>query len=130
MTPVAIVTGAQQGIGAATAIGLANDGFDLVIGYLDDEAAAEAVAETVRGAGRKAVSVRADIADTSAADGLVEAAHDRFRRIDVLVNHAGVFPRSTFLEMRPEEWDLVLVTTCAAPPSPRRPSRGTWWTTR
>ncbi len=104
----ALVTGAQQGIGAAAARALAAAGYDVAINWLDDQAAAEAVAADVRAAGRRAVLLQGSVGTATECAALVQGAIDAFGRIDVLVNNAGIFPRVEFLKMTEEEWDRVL----------------------
>ena len=112
----ALVTGAQQGIGAAIAIALARDGADVAINYLDGLAEAEAVAEAVRATGQRAVLVPADVSKPDAPAKLIDATIAAFGKIDILVNNAGVFPRVPFLEMKESDWDFVhtinLKATC------------------
>lgn len=103
----ALVTGAQQGIGKAIAIALAREGADLVINYLDDKAAAEDAAASVRAEGRRAVLVSGDISTMATPGALVEATVAAFGKIDILVNNAGVFPRVPFLDMTEKDWDFV-----------------------
>ena len=105
---VALVTGAQQGIGAATAAEFAAEGADVAINWLDDEAAANRVAETVRAAGRRALTVRADIGDVAAVRAMVAAVERDLGPIGVLVNNAGIFPRVDFLDISESDWDRVL----------------------
>jgi NAD(P)-dependent dehydrogenase (short-subunit alcohol dehydrogenase family) len=105
---VALVTGAQQGIGKAIAVAMAGEGADVAINFLDDPAAAERVAGEVRGLGRKAITVQGDVSRMKDAVALVAAATDRLGTADILVNNAGVFPRSEFLELTEPEWDHVL----------------------
>lgn len=90
--PVAIVTGASRGIGAAIARALAEDGYDLLLTYVSNEGAAEAVAEECRGFGRRVEVVRADQADPASVDIVFDALDHSFGRVDVLVNNAGVLP--------------------------------------
>jgi NAD(P)-dependent dehydrogenase (short-subunit alcohol dehydrogenase family) len=104
---VALVTGAQQGIGKAIAIALAREGADVAINYLDDKAAADDVAASICAAGRKAVLVPGDISAAATPGALVDATVAAFGKIDILVNNAGVFPRVAFLEMTEKDWDFV-----------------------
>jgi NAD(P)-dependent dehydrogenase (short-subunit alcohol dehydrogenase family) len=103
----ALVTGAQQGIGAVIAIAFAQAGADVAINYLDGLAQAEAVAAAVRAAGQRAVLIPADLSGSDAPAKLVAATVAAFGKIDILVNNAGVFPRVPFLEMKEADWDFV-----------------------
>jgi NAD(P)-dependent dehydrogenase (short-subunit alcohol dehydrogenase family) len=104
---VALVTGAQQGIGAAIAVAFAVAGADVAVNWIDDEAAAERVADEVRAAGRRAAVLRADLGRVDEAQGLVAATEAALGPVDVLVNNAGIFPRVDFLEMDEAVWDAV-----------------------
>ena len=104
---VALVTGAQQGIGAASAVALAVAGADVAVNWLDDEAAAQEVAAAVQRAGRRAMLVRADVADLGASAAMVQAVRERFGRLDILVNNAGIYPRMAFLDLTAAVWDGV-----------------------
>ena len=105
---VALVTGAQQGIGEAIAVAFARAGADVAINYLDDEAAAGRVAEQVRAAGRRAALIPGSVADLAACAGMVQATVARLSGIDILVNNAGMFPRVAFLTMTEQDYDFVL----------------------
>jgi NAD(P)-dependent dehydrogenase (short-subunit alcohol dehydrogenase family) len=105
---VALVTGAQQGIGRGIALAFAREGADVAVNYLDDRAAAEQVAEAIRAAGRRATLAQADVARPDAAAALVGQVRAELGGLDVLVNNAGVYPRVPFLDMRETDWDLVL----------------------
>jgi NAD(P)-dependent dehydrogenase (short-subunit alcohol dehydrogenase family) len=99
----AIVTGAAQGIGKAIALRFAREGAD--IGLLDvNEEAAASVATEVRGLGRRAVVVAADVSDPDAVQAGVQKVVDELARLDVLVNNAGVERRAPLLEITPEDW--------------------------
>lgn len=90
---VAVVTGAGRGIGAATAIALAQAGADVLISARTEDQLAK-VAREVEAAGRRAVVVPADLADLDAAAGLAAAAVDAFGRLDIVVNNlGGAMPR-------------------------------------
>jgi NAD(P)-dependent dehydrogenase (short-subunit alcohol dehydrogenase family) len=105
---VVLVTGAQQGIGRTTAIEFAAAGADVAINWLDDERAAESVADEVRSHGRRALTIRADIANIQQSQAMVGAVERGLGPLDVLINNAGVFPRVPFLEMSESDWDYVL----------------------
>jgi len=105
---VALVTGAQQGIGRAIAVALARDGADVGVNFLDDADRAERVADEIRSLGRRALAVQADVAQAASVEAMVAAVVDALGPPDVLVNNAGVFPRASFLELQEREWDHVL----------------------
>lgn len=89
MTKVAIVTGGSRGIGRACAVGLAEDGFDVVVNFAGNKAAADDVVARIAAMGRKAVAVQGDVsveADVQA----IFAAADRLGPLAALVNNAGV----------------------------------------
>ncbi|MFG2901041.1 SDR family NAD(P)-dependent oxidoreductase [Streptomyces zaomyceticus] len=85
-----LVTGGSRGIGAATAVRLAQEGADVAFTYARDESRAKEVAARIAAAGRKALPLKADAADAGDAAGAVEWAADSLGRLDVLVNNVGV----------------------------------------
>ena len=103
-----LVTGAQQGIGRAIALRCAAAGADVAVNWLDDEPAANDVADRIRADGRRALTVRADLGRLDNIETMVAAVEDGLGPIDVLVNNAGVFPRVPFLELGESDWDYVL----------------------
>jgi 7-alpha-hydroxysteroid dehydrogenase len=89
---VAIVTGAGRGLGAATAVALAEAGADVLISARTEKQL-DRVAEQVRAAGRRCLVVAADLSDLDAVAGLAQAAYDEFGRLDTVVNNVGgTFP--------------------------------------
>ncbi|MGO9029525.1 MAG: SDR family oxidoreductase [Acidimicrobiales bacterium] len=97
---VAIVTGAGRGIGAASAIALAEAGADVVVSARTEEQL-EAVATAIEAAGRRAVVVPADLSDLEAVAGLVDRAREAFGRLDVVVNNVGGALPRPFLDTSP-----------------------------
>ncbi|MFB6835691.1 SDR family NAD(P)-dependent oxidoreductase [Streptomyces sp. NPDC056361] len=85
-----LVTGGSRGIGAATAVRLAQEGADVAFTYVQDETRAREVAARIEETGRKALPLRADASDAGDAAGAVEWAADALGRLDVLVNNVGV----------------------------------------
>ncbi len=96
--PVILVTGGARGIGAATARLAAQQGYDVAISFVSNEAGALAVAADVEAAGRKALAVRADSADPGDVARLFAAIDAKLGRITVLVNNAAVLARQSRLE--------------------------------
>jgi len=105
---VAFVTGAQQGIGRATALALAQAGADVGINYLDNRQAADAVVQEITALGRRAALVQGDVAVPAQAEAMATAVARELGGLDVLVNNAGVYPRVPFLAMKEGDWDYVL----------------------
>ena len=105
---VALVTGAQQGIGAAIARALAGEGADVAITWLDDQPGAESVTADIRKAGRRAHLIKADVARLAEIEAMVAETVRILGTPDILVNNAGVYPRVPLLEMRESDWDHVL----------------------
>lgn len=105
---VALVTGAQQGIGAAIARALAGEGADVALTWLDNRAGAEAVAHDIRQTGRRAHLIRTDVSKLPEIEAMVAETVETLGAPDILVNNAGVYPRVPLLEMRESDWDHVL----------------------
>ena len=87
---VAFIHGGSRGIGAATARRLARDGATVAIGYASSAIAAEALAEEIKAAGGQAIAVKADATDATALANAIDGIAERFGRLDILVNSAGV----------------------------------------
>jgi 3-oxoacyl-[acyl-carrier protein] reductase len=106
----ALVTGASRGIGRAIAARLARGGANVVVNYNARADAAEEVAAEVRAAGGEALVVQADVAVGADVDRLVQASLEQFKRIDVLVNNAGITRDTLIMRMSEEDWDSVVST--------------------
>ena len=103
------ITGAQQGIGAAIARRVAREGANVVVNWLDDEGAAQAVADDVAAAGGRAILVSGSVTEPDAVRRIVEAGLELggSRGLGGFVNNAGIFPRVPFLELTDADWDAV-----------------------
>jgi 3-oxoacyl-[acyl-carrier protein] reductase len=104
---VVIVTGASRGIGRAIAMTMAKNGASLVING-NSEALLKELAAAIGALGRECAVRPGDVANPETAAGLAQTAIDRFGRIDVLVNNAGINMRSSSLEMKLEDWQRVM----------------------
>jgi 3-oxoacyl-[acyl-carrier protein] reductase len=106
----AIVTGGSRGIGRAIAVELAQRGARLVVNYNASAAAAQELVAELKGRGREAVAVQADVSRLDQAQALIKAATDAFGRLDILVNNAGTTRDMLLAMMKEEDWDIVLAT--------------------
>lgn len=105
---VALITGASQGLGKALALAFAGEGASLVINSRSDESI-RPVAEEAESLGAEVLAVAADVSRGADVEKMVGAAVDRFGRIDVLINNAGVLgPRTKLEDHAEEEWRQVI----------------------
>ena len=107
---VALVTGSSRGIGRGIALRLAADGCKVLINYRSGAAEAAAVVEQIGGAGGEAAAFQADVTEGAAVEALVQGCLERFGRLDVLVNNAGITRDGLLMRMKDEDWDQVLNT--------------------
>src|SRR4051794_26900205 len=108
---VALITGADSGIGRAVAIAFAREGADVLCSYWKEDEDAEETRRLVEDAGRRCVTVPGDIGERAHCRALVEKAVGELGRLDVLVNNAGYqMAYESFLEIPPEELDFVFRT--------------------
>ena len=105
---VALVTGGSRGIGRAIALRLAADGAEVVLNYLENDAAAEEAVQLVQAANGVATRARFDIADAEGARAGVQSIVDRAGRLDILVNNAGTTADALVLRLKEEEWERAL----------------------
>lgn len=105
---VALITGSGRNIGRAVALGLAQDGFDVVINGSSDRAACEAVAQEARALGVAALVVMGDVGRAEDCARIVAEATAGLGPVDVLVNNAAIRPAVPFLDTTEETWRQVL----------------------
>ena len=111
---VAIVTGGSQGLGLAIATALGVDGAKVLL-VARREKELEAATEKIRGTGGTAEAHVADITRPDAPQVVVRAALDRFGKLDILINAAGVFVWQKFFDLSPDDWNKTLTTNLSAP---------------
>jgi NAD(P)-dependent dehydrogenase (short-subunit alcohol dehydrogenase family) len=112
--PVAIVTGADSGIGKAAAVKLAERGFDLGITWRSDEYGIRATSSEVESHGRRVEARQVDLSDADRGARVVGELADALGGVDVLVNNAGTGTSEPFLDMELETWENVLAVDLTA----------------
>jgi 3-oxoacyl-[acyl-carrier protein] reductase len=105
---IALVTGSSRGVGRAVALGFAKQGANVIVNYTSNENAANEVVAAIQSMGVKAISVKADVAQKSEAEILVNSAIDAFGRLDILVNNAGFTRPAMMIKMTEDQWDQVV----------------------
>jgi NAD(P)-dependent dehydrogenase (short-subunit alcohol dehydrogenase family) len=107
---IACVTGAARGIGLGIARALAADGFSLAIADIQDESAATEALQSLRGLGAETLYVRCDVSNADDRQRLIATIKERFGRLNVLVNNAGVAPkvRADILEATEESFERLI----------------------
>lgn len=109
-----LITGASRGIGAACARAFAEDGCRIAINYLNSEEKARALCDELTALGVDAMTVRANVGDSAAVKEMVARVEERFGRIDVLVNNAGVAMQKLFTDTSDDEWNRMISTNLSA----------------
>ena len=104
---VAVITGGAQGIGRAIALGMAREGAKVIVADLQAEKA-NSVADELKTLGSEALGLGVNVADESSVKQLAEATFDGFGRIDILVNDAGVYLKSSVVNMTEADWDRTI----------------------
>ena len=112
---VAVITGADSGIGRAVAIAYAREGADVVISYLSEDSDAEEVKTLVEAAGRRAVLIRGDLSKPQHCRDIIATTIEELGRIDVLVSNAAFqMTHESLLDVSDEEWDYTFAVNIGA----------------
>jgi 3-oxoacyl-[acyl-carrier protein] reductase len=106
---IALVTGASQGIGRACALELARAGATVALAARNESKLAEVAAE-IEAAGGHAAAFALDVASEDSIKSVIKAIHDRFGKVEILVNNAGITRDTLVLRMKRPDWDEVLST--------------------
>ena len=109
--PTAFISGASRGIGAAIAVKLAREGYDLALNYHTNTNAAQETAKTAQSLGVKTLLLQGDIADGEKVRQMFAQAHDYFGGIDVLVNNAGIAEQLMFQDITYDKWRRMFAVT-------------------
>lgn len=104
----AIVTGANSGIGRGVALALGEAGADVVVNYVVDDDAAQAVVEQLQGFGVKAMKIKADVSDEDQVVAMFKQMIEAFGTVDILVANAGLQRDSAFKDMTLAQWNKVI----------------------
>jgi 3-oxoacyl-[acyl-carrier protein] reductase len=105
---VAIVTGSSRGIGRAIAERFAAEGAKVVVTYVVDRQGADAVVRGIAGSGGDAIAVAVDVSQRDQVEAMTRTALDRYGRIDILLNNAGIHIAKGVLETSEEDWDRTI----------------------
>ncbi|MEL7418757.1 MAG: SDR family NAD(P)-dependent oxidoreductase, partial [Cyanobacteria bacterium J06555_3] len=107
MSPTALITGASQGIGRATALLFAKNNYNLIITARTKDKL-EAVADEIRSLDRQVLAITTDVSDRTAVSSLIDLGIERFQAIDVLVNNAGICMTAPMAKTTLEDWEKII----------------------
>ncbi|MEM6500206.1 MAG: 3-oxoacyl-[acyl-carrier-protein] reductase [Cyanobacteria bacterium P01_C01_bin.89] len=105
---VAVITGGSRGIGRAAALALGAEGAKVVVNYASSSGAADEVVKLIGEAGGEGIAVKGDMAQQDDVDNLLKSAMDKWGRVDVWVNNAGITRDTLLLRMKPADWQAVI----------------------
>src|SRR3989338_1338934 len=105
----ALITGASRGIGRAIALEFAREGASVIINYNKSEEA-DGLVKIIRQRGSEAMAIKADVSKLDEISSMFNKIKTEYRKLDVLVNNAGIYIRSNFLDSNEETWELTLNT--------------------
>ncbi len=111
---LALVTGASRGIGKACALELAKAGYDIVVNYAGNAEAAEKTVQEIKALGVDAEAYKFDVSNKEEVDKSIAQIIEKYGRIDVLVNNAGITRDGLFMRMSDENWNAVINTNLSS----------------
>ncbi|MCL4511112.1 MAG: 3-oxoacyl-[acyl-carrier-protein] reductase [Bacteroidetes bacterium] len=107
---IVLITGGARGIGRAITLELARSGADIAFTYRSSAQLAESLASEIKAMGRRVIPIEADATSMKSAVEVIEKVVAEFKRLDVLVNNAGITKDNLLLRMQEEDWDSVIQT--------------------
>src|SRR5690242_4254122 len=110
----ALVTGASRGIGRAIALALAEQGVSVAACYHSESEAASSLATELERSGTDSYVVQADISNKESVDRLAESVRQRFGKLNILVNNAGIISHIPLAKMEFEQWQQVIATNLSS----------------
>ena len=111
---VVIVTGGSRGIGACFVERLARDGYQVILNYYHSEKEAKEIQEKLKAENKNIDIVKTDVSKKEEAKALVEFAIQKYQKIDVLINNAGIDKISLFTDVTEEDWNTILATNLSS----------------
>ena len=112
---VALVTGAATGIGQAIAIGMAREGASVIVDYVGNPDAPNATVQQIESAGGKALAVAADVSQPDQVANLIQQAVQKFGKLDIAVNNAGIEYKHPFTEFPLDQWNKIIAVNLTGP---------------
>lgn len=111
---VVIVTGGSKGIGANIVTGLANEGYDVILNYNKSEEAAKKIKQQLSIQGKNIEIYKADVSKRDEVKGLIEFCIEKYGKIDILINNAGISQIKLFTDITDEDWNNMIQTNLTA----------------
>ena len=105
---IALVTGASRGIGKAIALELAKNGADVIVNYNRDEKGAAEVAREISKLGRKCIAIKSDVSNYDDVNKMCNIIKEKFKKLNIVVNNAGITMDRTLKRMSKDEWNNVI----------------------